>query len=106
MSGGDSSGGDSSVVKWLGYGLNKLSPVWKTAAETFTKRGGSAEQKLGELKSVEIKSRKEGPVHKSHFNPQDPEEVLSVVCVGAKRTKTCHVYADGKGTTKKGETPE
>ncbi|KAF2231065.1 hypothetical protein EV356DRAFT_535884 [Viridothelium virens] len=90
------------VGQWFGYGRDKLTPKWRTAVEKFTEPGGSAEKRLGEIKSVTIKSREEGPVHKSHFNPKDKEEVVSLRVEGEKGTKTCHVYEDGTGTTKKG----
>ena len=43
-------------------------------------------------------------MHKSHFNPKDKEDVISMRIEGENDTKTCHVYADGTGTTKKGGT--
>ena len=43
------------VKRWLGYDRNELPPPWKIAAETWTMPGGTAEQRLGELQSVEIK---------------------------------------------------
>jgi len=41
-------------------------------------------------------------VHKSHYNPKDKEDVISARVEGEDDTKTCHVYEDGTGTTKKG----
>jgi len=41
-------------------------------------------------------------VHKSHYNPKDKEDVISARVEGEDDTKTCHVYKDGTGTTKKG----
>ena len=41
-------------------------------------------------------------MHKSHFNPEDEEEVISMRVEGENASKTCHVYKDGSGTTKKG----
>ncbi|KAL9092103.1 MAG: hypothetical protein Q9165_004536 [Trypethelium subeluteriae] len=90
------------VGAWFGYARDNLTPKWKTAVEKFTEPGGSAEKKLGAIKSVTIKSREEGPVHKSHFNPKDQEDVISIRVEGENDTKTCHVYENGTGTTKKG----
>lgn len=90
------------VGKWLGYDRENLTPTWKKAVEKFTEPGGSAEQKLGKVEEATIKTRAEGPVHKSHFNPADTEDVISVRIKGENDTKTCHVYEDGTGTTKKG----
>ena len=41
-------------------------------------------------------------MHKFNFNPEDKEDVISMRVEGENRTKTCHVYEDGTGTTKKG----
>ncbi|OAL53819.1 hypothetical protein IQ07DRAFT_320393 [Pyrenochaeta sp. DS3sAY3a] len=90
------------LAKWFGFDRNKLPANWKSAIETFVAPGGSAEQKLGAVQEVEIKSRGNNPVHQSHFNRADKEFVISARITGANGTKTCHVYEDGTGTTKKG----
>ncbi|KAI4275404.1 MAG: hypothetical protein L6R38_005866 [Xanthoria sp. 2 TBL-2021] len=90
------------VERWSGFSREKLSPQWKKAVEKFTMLGGSAEGKLGKIESVEIKTRDEGPVHKSLFNPKDKEDIISIRVQGENGIKTCHVYEDGSGTTKKG----
>ncbi|KAI9698962.1 MAG: hypothetical protein M1836_003151 [Candelina mexicana] len=95
-----------SVNKWLGFSRDKLTPTWRKAVEKFTEPGGSAEKKLGKIDSFEIKSRDEGPVHKSHYNPEDEEDIISMRIRGENDTKTCHVYEDGTGKTKKGEDPD
>ena len=41
-------------------------------------------------------------MHKSHYNPDDMEDVISIRIKGEDGTKTCHVYENGTGTTKKG----
>ncbi|KAK0748073.1 hypothetical protein B0T21DRAFT_343773 [Apiosordaria backusii] len=89
-------------VKWLGFSREDLSPTWKAASDKFVK-GGSAEEKLGTIQEVYIKSRNGNPVHKSAFNPEDKEDVISARIVGSKGTKTCHIYLDRTGTTKKGD---
>jgi hypothetical protein len=48
-----------------------------------------------------FRSRNGNPVHLSHFNPADKNPVISVRVIGSKDTKTCHIFADGTGTTKK-----
>lgn len=40
-------------------------------------------------------------MHKSHNNPKDKEDTISLRVKGEDDTKTCHVYGDGTGTTKK-----
>ncbi|CAN9470203.1 unnamed protein product [Alternaria alternata] len=90
------------LAKWLGFDRNKLPSHWKSAVEKFAAPGGAAEQKLGLVQTVEIKSRDGNPVHQSHFNRADKEFVISARITGADGTKTCHIYQDGTGTTKKG----
>lgn len=41
-------------------------------------------------------------MHKSHYSPKDKDDVISIHIEGESDTKTCHVYEDGTGTTKKG----
>lgn len=41
-------------------------------------------------------------MHKSHYSPEDKEDVISARIEGDNNTKTCHIYEDGMGTTKKG----
>ena len=43
------------VGQWLGYGRENLTPKWEKAVSNFTEPGGSAEKKLGKIKSVTIK---------------------------------------------------
>lgn len=50
-----SSSAAKAVEKWFGHSRDKLTPTWKTAIEKFTEPGGSAEQRLGKIKSVTIK---------------------------------------------------
>ncbi|KAI4182327.1 MAG: hypothetical protein L6R41_006053 [Letrouitia leprolyta] len=112
MSGSSSSNSSNFTFKVFGYAVSKLTPPWRNAFSTYTKPGGSAEQRLGKIESVEIKyrdegpvhqTRDEGPVHPSHFNPKDPADIISVRIEGEKDEKTYHVYPDGTGTTKKGD---
>ncbi|EEQ91221.2 uncharacterized protein BDCG_06341 [Blastomyces dermatitidis ER-3] len=97
------SGSLQTLVRWSGFDKSKLSAKWKTAVENFTKPGGGAENRLGKLNSVNIKHRDDNPVHKSHFNRDDNEWVISAEISGANGRKVCHIYEDGTGTTKKGE---
>ncbi|KAL8848491.1 MAG: hypothetical protein Q9221_006493 [Calogaya cf. arnoldii] len=92
------------VEQWLGYPLQSLTPKWKEPVVKFTSSGGAAEVQLGlgKITSVEIKSRDEGPVHTSHYNPKDLAEIISIRVVAEHGTVTCHVYEDGTGTTKMG----
>ncbi|AEO62406.1 uncharacterized protein THITE_112236 [Thermothielavioides terrestris NRRL 8126] len=87
------------LLQYLGYPFADLPGPWKTATETYLHNG--AAKKVGVIKSVEILHRNDGssPVHKSHYNPNDPEEVISVRIEdenGNKRTH--HIYSDGTGT--------
>lgn len=41
-------------------------------------------------------------MHQSHYNPADKENVISMKIEGENDIKTCHVYENGTGTTKKG----
>ena len=43
------------VGQWFGFSLENLPPTWKAAIELFTRPGGSAEEKLGPIKSVTIR---------------------------------------------------
>ncbi|KAK7403795.1 hypothetical protein QQX98_010437 [Neonectria punicea] len=91
------------LVRFLGFDIKQLPGLYQNAAYEFTKPGGSAEQKLGALKDVHIKSKNNKPVHRSRFNPADKELVISATILGSKDTKTCHIYKDGTGTIKKGD---
>ncbi|KAK7513783.1 hypothetical protein IWZ03DRAFT_241147 [Phyllosticta citriasiana] len=96
------------VPKIFGYSLDKLPAEFRAAVETYTKVG--AVKRLGEIESVEIKTKgAESPVHKSHYNPNDREDILSVRMKPLDKTKgifTHHVYSDGTGTFKKGDKRE
>ncbi|KAK3687958.1 hypothetical protein B0T22DRAFT_141643 [Podospora appendiculata] len=92
-----------SLVRFLGFSVDKLPPGFRDATHNFTKPGGVAEQELGTLKEVYIKSRNGNPVHQSHFNREDKAFVISARIVGSKATRTCHIYENGSGTTRKGE---
>ncbi|KAK8166391.1 hypothetical protein IWX90DRAFT_211758 [Phyllosticta citrichinensis] len=98
----------SKVPKIFGYSLDKLPGKFKTAVETYAKNG--AVKKVGEIESVEIKTKgTESPVHKSHYNPNDREDILSVKITPVDRTQgicTHHVYPNGTGTIKKGDRRE
>ncbi|KAF1345525.1 hypothetical protein BDV97DRAFT_402103 [Delphinella strobiligena] len=94
-----------SLVQWLDFAREKLPSTWQTATTKFACPGGGAEQRLGKVESVVIKSRAEGPIHQSHFNRADKKLVISARIKGSLGTKTCHIYEDGTGTTKKGEDP-
>ncbi|OTA94875.1 hypothetical protein M434DRAFT_394247 [Hypoxylon sp. CO27-5] len=91
------------LVKFLGYNVDKLRKPYSSAVKKFTAPGGSAEQKLGKLESVYIKSRNNNPVHQSSYNKKDKAWVISAKIVGSKDTKTCHIYEDGTGTIKVGD---
>ncbi|KAL9013980.1 MAG: hypothetical protein Q9173_001355 [Seirophora scorigena] len=93
------------VGKWLGYSLDLLPSHWQSALQKYTAPGGGAEARLGNIDSVEIKSRDEGPVHKSHYNPKDKADIISIRVSGEKGIKTCHVYENGLGTADQGEDP-
>lgn len=41
-------------------------------------------------------------MHKFHYSPEDKEDVISARIEGDNDTKTCHIYEDGMGMTKKG----
>jgi hypothetical protein len=45
------------------------------------------------------KSRCGNPVHKSHFNPADRADVISVRILGTRGAKTFHIYEDGMATS-------
>ena len=51
---------------------------------------------------------KESPVHKSGYNPQDKEDIISVRIQpkDGSAAYTHHVYANGTGTFKKGDKRE
>lgn len=51
--------------------------------------------------TCQYRSRNGDPVHQSEFNKDDKEWVISVRIEGSKDKKTCHIYSDGTGTTKK-----
>ncbi|PGH08029.1 hypothetical protein GX51_01470 [Blastomyces parvus] len=91
------------LLIWSGFDKSRLPPKWRTAVENFTKPGGGAEAKLGKLKSVNIKYKDDNPVHKSHFNREDQEWVISAEISGVNGRKVCHIYENGTGTTKKGD---
>lgn len=42
-------------------------------------------------------------MHKSQYSPEDKEVVISARIEGDNDIKTCRIYEDGMGTTKKGE---
>ncbi|KAH3947341.1 hypothetical protein HBH53_120330 [Parastagonospora nodorum] len=98
----------SKVVKIVGKAAAKLNDVGLAAVNKYIQNG--AVKKVGEIESVEIKTRgDENPVHKSHFNRNDTEDVLSVRITPVDKTKktlTHHVYMDGTGTFKKGDKRE
>ncbi|KJX96989.1 hypothetical protein TI39_contig592g00013 [Zymoseptoria brevis] len=83
------------LPKILGYNLDKLPPVFKSA-------------KVGEIESAKIKTRgSEDPVHRSEYNKKDTNEILSVQIKPLSGVqKTHHVYADGTGTLKLGDKRE
>ncbi|KAK7424796.1 hypothetical protein QQZ08_008425 [Neonectria magnoliae] len=91
------------LVRFLGFDIKNLPGLYQNATHKFTKPGGTAEQELGPLKKVYIKSKGNKPVHRSRFNPADKAPVISATIFGSKATKTCHIYKDGTGTTKKGD---
>ncbi|KAK8859125.1 tubulin folding cofactor-like protein [Apiospora arundinis] len=70
----------------------------------FTKVGGSAEKKLGEIQKVSILEKFGLPIHPSRYNPNDPEEIICALIKGSKRTRRCHIYSDGTGTISKSDT--
>ncbi|KAL6707077.1 hypothetical protein ACN47E_004829 [Coniothyrium glycines] len=98
----------SKIVKIFGYSVEKLPPIFRTALDTYMKNG--AVKKVGEIDSVEIKTRgDESPVHTSHFNRKDKEKVLSIRVKPVDKSKitlTHHVYSDGTGTLKMGDKRE
>ncbi|KAG8408171.1 hypothetical protein J3459_018133 [Metarhizium acridum] len=91
------------LVRFIGFKVEDLPQPYNNAVKKFTSRGGSAEQKLGTLHEVYIKSRNGNPVHQSSYNPEDKEFIISAKITGSKDTKTCHIYQDGTGTIKKGD---
>ncbi|KGO63869.1 hypothetical protein PITC_054950 [Penicillium italicum] len=93
------------LLKWSGFDRAKLPDDWRNAVETFTMPGGGAEAKLGKLKRIYIRYRGNDPVHQSHFNPEDKRWVISAEISGEDGRKVCHIFKDGKGTTKKDDDP-
>ncbi|KAG6001483.1 hypothetical protein E4U21_004291 [Claviceps maximensis] len=93
--------------KILGYRLNLLPSQFKYALETYLANG--VVKKVGEVESATIKTRgNESPVHKSHLNPQDKDDIISVRIQpkDGSPAYTHHVYANGTGTFKKGDKRE
>ncbi|OCL07466.1 hypothetical protein AOQ84DRAFT_389488 [Glonium stellatum] len=93
------------LLKWLGFDRTELPPSWRSAVEKFAGPGGGAEQRLGPVNSIYIKSRQGNPLHQSHFNRADKRTVISAEISARNGKKVCHIFEDGSGTTKKGEDP-
>ncbi|KAK3323809.1 hypothetical protein B0T19DRAFT_214103 [Cercophora scortea] len=95
------------LLKLHGYPLHNLPKPRPKSATTYLKNG--AVKKVGKVVSAEILFRKDGssPVHKSGFNPNDPEETISVIIEDENGNKKIHhIYEDGTGTSRVGDDRE
>ncbi|KAK8232567.1 hypothetical protein HDK77DRAFT_40236 [Phyllosticta capitalensis] len=93
------------IPKITGYSLEKLPKPWKDSVTKYTTNG--AVTKVGEIECVKIKTKGDlDPVHKSSYNPDDNEDVISLEIEpkdSTKKTMTHHCYADGTGTMRVGD---
>ncbi|CAD6441939.1 981b4416-b5b9-46f0-b758-9370ad5b2ec8 [Sclerotinia trifoliorum] len=90
-------------IKFIGFDREKLPTIYKKHLDKTITPGGKAEQVVGKVQQVNIKSRCGNPVHKSHYNPADKEDIISVKILGSKGSKTFHIYPDGMATSNKDE---
>ncbi|KAG6027807.1 hypothetical protein E4U19_001809 [Claviceps sp. Clav32 group G5] len=98
----------SKLPKILGYSLDRLSAERRHSVIKYLTNG--AVKKVGEIESAEIKTRgDEDPVHQSHYNKADKEEIISVLIIPVDKTRGIfihHVYIDGRGTMRLGDKRE
>ncbi|KAG5987252.1 hypothetical protein E4U52_007762 [Claviceps spartinae] len=98
----------SKLPKIIGYSLDRLSAERRLSVITYLTNG--AVKKVGEIELAEIKTRgDEDPVHRSHYNKKDTEEIISIEITPVDKTRgirTHHVYIDGKGTMRFGDKRE
>ncbi|KAG5933722.1 hypothetical protein E4U60_004320 [Claviceps pazoutovae] len=98
----------SKLPKIIGYSLDRLSRERRLSVIIYLTNG--AVKKVGEIESAEIKTRgDENPVHRSHYNKKDEEEIISIEITPVDKTKgiyTHHIYRDGRGTMRFGDKRE
>ncbi|KAF7854575.1 hypothetical protein EAF04_010384 [Stromatinia cepivora] len=89
------------LIKFIGFDKEKLPTAFRGGLDHALIPGGKAEQVVGKLQQVNIKSSNGNPVHKSLYNPADKANVISVRILGSKGSKTFHIYEDGAATSDK-----
>ncbi|EKJ69747.1 hypothetical protein FPSE_10063 [Fusarium pseudograminearum CS3096] len=98
------------IKRIIGYPIEKLEPQWRSAVETY-KNNGAKERTGQDVKAVLINCPADGssPVHTSRYNPSDKREIISAkmkLADGTIAPGTHHIFVDGKGTSRKGQTPK
>ncbi|KAI1907612.1 hypothetical protein LOZ53_004212 [Ophidiomyces ophidiicola] len=78
------------VLNWTGYSLDNLSEEWQKPSVTYPEKW--------------CKNDGLTPIHKSAFDENDKEDIISARITPKYGTsKTHHLYKDGTGTMEKGD---
>ncbi|PYH37079.1 uncharacterized protein BO87DRAFT_423402 [Aspergillus neoniger CBS 115656] len=89
----------AALIRFWGFPAENLEPPFHDAFFTYVNNG--AVKKVGEIESVEILHRNDGsnPIHKSHFNRNDPANIISArIKPKNGSARTHHIYENGTGT--------